>query len=75
MNVNNILLVVQIVISVSLVASILLQQRGSGLGSAFGGGGGGSYYQKRGTEKLLYYASIVLGVLFLSVSFSILFFS
>ena len=76
MNFNTILLTVQIIISVALVTVILLQRRGSGLGSAFGGGGGGGgYYQKRGAEKMLFYASIVLGALFLGVSFSMLFFS
>ena len=75
MNFNTILLTVQIIISVALVTVILLQRRGSGLGSAFGGGGGGGYYQKRGAEKMLFYSSIVLGALFLGVSFSMLFFS
>jgi len=60
--------IIQIVISVALIAAILLQQRGSGLSSAFGGGGG-VYYQKRGMEKILFRASIVLGALFLLTAF------
>lgn len=75
MNLNTIFLIIQIVISVALVATILLQQRGSGLGSAFGGGGGGGYYKKRGAEKMLFYATIVLAFLFLGFSFAILLFS
>lgn len=63
-----ILNIIQIGISLLLIATILLQQRGSGLSSAFGGSGG-VYYQKRGMEKILFRATIVLSALFLVVSF------
>jgi protein translocase SecG subunit len=53
----------QIIVSILLTISILLQNRGSGLSSAFGGDFGG-YYTKRGMEKFLFYASSVLGVVF-----------
>ncbi len=55
--------VIQIILSILLVTTILLQQRGSGLGAAFGGEGN-VFRTKRGVEKGLYYASIVLAVLF-----------
>ncbi|OGZ61268.1 MAG: preprotein translocase subunit SecG [Candidatus Spechtbacteria bacterium RIFCSPLOWO2_02_FULL_38_8] len=71
---RTILLVTQIVVSVALVASILLQKRGAGLGGAFGGGGS-TYYQKRGAEKILYYATIVLSFLFIGLGFAILMFA
>jgi len=45
------------------MVSILLQNRGSGLSSAFGGDFGG-YYTKRGMEKFLFYISVVLGTIF-----------
>lgn len=61
------LLIAQAVISVLLVVSILLQNRGSGLGSAFGSDFGG-YYTKRGIEKFLLYATVALGALFLIVA-------
>ena len=54
----------QIIISILLVISILLQNRGSGLSAAFGGDFGG-FYTKRGLEKFLFYAACVLGVLFI----------
>jgi protein translocase SecG subunit len=54
-------------ISVLLIISILLQQRGGGLSSTFGGGMM-EYSTKRGAEKIIFYASIVLTVLFLGVS-------
>lgn len=59
---------IQIIISVALIATILLQQRGSGLSSALGGGGG-VYYQKRGIEKILFKASVVFSALFLVSAF------
>lgn len=60
--------IIQVIISIALIATILLQQRGSGLSSAFGGGGG-VYYQKRGMEKILFKATVVLSALFLIVAF------
>lgn len=56
--------IAQIVISVLLMVSILLQNRGSGLSAAFGGDMGG-YYTKRGMEKFLFYVSIFLSVIFI----------
>ena len=55
-----------IVVAVLLIISILLQQRGSGLGAAFGGEGN-VYMAKRGAEKLIFYASIVLSILFMGL--------
>lgn len=53
-----------IVTSGLLITSILLQQRGSGLGGAFGGDTG-AYHTKRGSEKVLHIGSIILAGLFL----------
>lgn len=53
----------QIGVSLLLIGSILLQQRGAGLGSSFGGGGQ-FYRSKRGFEKVLFLATIVLAVVF-----------
>lgn len=57
------LLIAQAVVAVLLTISILLQNRGSGLGSAFGGDFGG-YYTKRGLEKFFLYATVVFAVVF-----------
>ena len=57
------LLIAQAVVAVLLTIAILLQNRGSGLGSAFGGDFGG-YYTKRGIEKFLLYATCGLGAVF-----------
>ncbi|MBP6929809.1 MAG: preprotein translocase subunit SecG [Candidatus Moranbacteria bacterium] len=55
------LLIIQAILGASLVVTILMQNRGSGLGSAFGGDFGG-YYTKRGLEKFFLYATIVLAI-------------
>ena len=56
-----------ITISALLITAILLQQRGTGLSSTFGGGMM-EYSTKRGAEKIIFYATIVLVVLFFGVS-------
>lgn len=55
--------IIQIVISMLLIAAILLQQRGTGLSATFGGEGN-VYRTKRGLEKVIFVATIVLAVLF-----------
>jgi len=59
--------IAQVVVSILLIIAILLQNRGAGLGSAFGGSGG-VYLTKRGLEKKLFIATIVLAVLFFATS-------
>ncbi|PJE51094.1 MAG: preprotein translocase subunit SecG [Candidatus Yanofskybacteria bacterium CG10_big_fil_rev_8_21_14_0_10_36_16] len=68
----DIIAIIQIVLSVLLVVVILLQQRGSGLGGAFGGDSS-AYSTKRGLEKVLYSATIVLAILFFAISVTRLF--
>jgi len=58
------LLIAQIIVSVLLVILILLQQRGTALGSAFGGGGE-VYSTRRGVQKKLMYGTVVLTVAFI----------
>ena len=62
-----ILHIVQIVISFLLGAAILLQQRSGGLSPVFGGEGG-FYRTRRGLEKIIFWATIVLAVLFLATA-------
>lgn len=63
---------VQVVLSILLIGAILLQQRGAGLGGAFGDSAGGTYYKRRGAELFLFQASIVLAVLFAATSLAAL---
>lgn len=64
---NAILAIGQIIVSVGLMAAILLQSRGAGLGSAFGGDSS-VYRSRRGIEKTLFQFTIALGVLFVVFS-------
>lgn len=64
---NAILAVGQIIVSIGLMAAILLQARGAGLGSAFGGDSS-VYRSRRGIEKTLFQFTIALGVLFVIFS-------
>lgn len=57
-----------IVVSVLLILAILLQNRGSGLGAAFGGEGN-IYRTKRGAEKILFFGTIILAIIFLIAAF------
>ncbi len=54
---------IQIIIGVLLILVIIIQQKGSGLGAAFGSDMG-FYRTKRGAEKLLFYATIFLSAAF-----------
>ena len=63
------LVIAQAILAVGLVAAILLQQRGTGLGGAFGGEVT-AYRSRRGIERTLFRLTILLAVLF--VIFSLL---
>lgn len=68
--VRTILPYVQIILSILLVAAILLQQRGSSIGGAFGGDNfSATYHKRRGAELFLYRLSIVLAILFVASTF------
>lgn len=60
--------IAQIVVVILLIVCILLQQRGSGLGAAFGGDGGNAYATKRGAERIIFISTIILSVLFLGLA-------
>jgi len=63
----NILSILQILSSLALITVVLLQAQGTGLGGLFGGGGE-EYRSKRGVEKILFYLTIALSVVFLGLS-------
>ena len=55
--------IIQIIISALLIGAILLQARGSGLSSVFGGEST-FYHTRRGMEKMIFWATIILAILF-----------
>lgn len=58
----------QITVSILLVVFILSQQRGTALGSAFGGQDSGFYGAQRGIQKKIYWATVILGIIFITLS-------
>ncbi len=67
MTTDKIISIVQVVVSVLLLLSILLQSRGAGLGSAFGGDSA-VYTTRRGPEKFLYWLTVILAVIFVGLA-------
>ena len=57
----------QALISIALMASILMQARGAGLGATFGGDSS-VYRSRRGIEKRLFQFTLVLAILFVIFS-------
>lgn len=66
---DNIISIAQIAIAAVLMLLILLQQRGTALGSAFGqDGGGGFYTTQRGIQKKIFWTTVVFACLFVALS-------
>lgn len=61
---TNFLPLAQIIVAILLIVLILLQQRGTALGSAFGQEGG-FYATRRGLQKKIFWGTVVLGALFI----------
>lgn len=53
-----------IITSIALIASVILQSKGAGLGGLTGADMGGVFSARRGIEKILFRATIVLSVVF-----------
>ena len=60
---NPFLAIGQIIVSIALMTSILLQARGTGLSGAFGGDSA-VYRSRRGIERRLWQFTILLAILF-----------
>ena len=59
--------IAQIISAIMLMVVILLQSRGASLSGVFGGSNS-VYRTKRGVEKTLFYATIVLAVVFCGIA-------
>lgn len=53
-----------IVTSIALIASVILQSKGAGLGGLTGSDSGTVFSARRGVERTLFYVTIGLAVLF-----------
>jgi protein translocase SecG subunit len=57
--------IIQIVLSILLIAGILLQVSSAGVGASLGGGDSvANYHTRRGFEKFLFYFTIIVAFLF-----------
>ena len=57
--------VLDVIVSIALIGSVLMQSgKGSGLSDAFGGGGGGFFGKGNDMDTMMAKATIVLGILF-----------
>jgi preprotein translocase subunit SecG len=53
-----------ILVSIALVASIILQSKGAGLGGLSGSDAGGVFTARRGIEKTLFWVTILFSAIF-----------
>lgn len=68
MTMDQLLDIAMIITSVALVASIILQSKGAGLGGLTGGDSGGVFTARRGIEKTLFRVTIILSLIFFSLA-------
>jgi protein translocase SecG subunit len=64
--------IVFIIVSLCLIAAIIVQSRSAGMSSAFGGGSEG-FHIRRGSEKIIFRATIILAALYLILALAHLF--
>jgi preprotein translocase subunit SecG len=58
-----------IIVSVALIASVVLQSKGAGLGGLTGQESGGVYTARRGIERTLFWVTMALSILFFILAF------
>lgn len=56
-----------IIISIALIASVILQSKGAGLGGLTGGESGAIFTARRGVEKTLFQITVGLSILFFAL--------
>ena len=64
-----------IVTAIALIASVILQSKGAGLGGLTGADTGGVFTARRGIEKTLFRATILLSVVFFGLAIALIVFS
>ncbi len=61
-----------IITSVGLILSVILQSKGAGLGGLTGADTGGVFTARRGIERVLFWVTILLSVVFFGLVFAII---
>ncbi len=57
-----------IIISIALIVSVILQNKGVGLGGLTGADSGSVFSARRGVEKILFYITIGLSIVFFALA-------
>lgn len=61
-----------IITSVGLIVGVILQSKGAGLGGLTGADTGGVFTARRGIERILFWVTIALAVIFFGLVFAII---
>ena len=61
-----------IITSVGLIASVIMQSKGAGLGGLTGADTGGVFTARRGIERILFWMTISLSVIFFGLVLTII---
>lgn len=69
---TNFLDIALIITSVGLILSIILQSKGAGLGGLTGADTGGVFTARRGIEKILFWVTIGLSVIFFGLVIAVI---
>ncbi|RJP46526.1 MAG: preprotein translocase subunit SecG [Anaerolineaceae bacterium] len=64
-----------IITSVALIASVILQSKGAGLGGLTGADTGSVFTARRGIERTLFWVTIALSVLFFVLAIALIIFA
>ena len=75
-NINSILLVIQVLLSISLIVLILMQHgKGADAGAAFGSGASATVFGARGSGNFMTRATSMIAILFFIVCLALAYFS
>ena len=69
---TNILDIALIITSVGLILGVILQSKGAGLGGLTGADTGGVFTARRGIERVLFWVTIALSVIFFGLVITII---
>ena len=69
---TNFLNIALIITSVGLILSVILQSKGAGLGGLTGADTGGVFTARRGIERILFWVTIVLAVVFFGLVIAVI---
>ncbi len=69
---KNVLDIALIITSVGLIAGVILQSKGAGLGGLTGADTGGVFTARRGIERVLFWVTIALAVVFFILVFAVI---